>query len=189
MDNGAVFRIFGLLLPGHSNWYRVHGAHGAMETVRSAGYFSSGQVRVWHEEWDRAPGQPIERCYYPDWPEHGDLAEQAGHGGGDFWTNFEFANAIRAGAQPYLNVYRGVAMSSVGILAWKSALAAGAPFEVPDFSKESSRRKVENDHWSPFPSHAAPGQPPPSIRGFIAPKPPVVAKARKLWKQQGYRGE
>ena len=24
MDNGAVFRLFGLWLPGHSNWYRVH---------------------------------------------------------------------------------------------------------------------------------------------------------------------
>ncbi len=24
MDNGAVFRLFGLVLPGHSNWYRVH---------------------------------------------------------------------------------------------------------------------------------------------------------------------
>ena len=30
MDNGSVFRIFGLLLPGHSNWYRLHGTRGAM---------------------------------------------------------------------------------------------------------------------------------------------------------------
>ena len=31
MDNGAVFRIFGDALPGHSNWYRVHGTRGAMK--------------------------------------------------------------------------------------------------------------------------------------------------------------
>ena len=37
---------------------------------------------------------------------------KAGHGGGDFWTSFHFANAIRTGEQPYLDVYRGVTMSS-----------------------------------------------------------------------------
>ncbi|MEW6754524.1 MAG: Gfo/Idh/MocA family oxidoreductase, partial [Candidatus Latescibacterota bacterium] len=133
MDNGAVFRIFGLLLPGHSNWYRVHGTRGAMEIARGPGYFGPGQVRVWHEEWDVPAGQERERAYAPDWPEHGDLARQAGHGGGDFWTSFHFARAIRSGEPPYLDVYRGVAMSSVGILAWKSALQEGAPVEVPDF--------------------------------------------------------
>lgn len=189
MDNGAVFRIFGLWLPGHSCWSRVHGIHGAMETTRGPGYFGPGQVRVWHDEWNCPAGTPRERTYAPDWPEHADLANRAGHGGGDFWTNFEFANAIRSGKQPYLNVYRGVAMSSVGILAWKSALNKGAPFAVPDFSKESNRREVEHDHWSPFPSHAAPGQPPPSIRGLIKPKKEAIAAARKVWAKQGYRGE
>jgi len=189
MDNGAVFRLFGLLLPGHSNWYRVHGAHGAMETVRGAGYFGSGQVRVWHDEWDRAAGQPLERCYYPDWPEHAELAEQAGHGGGDFWTNFAFANAIRAGEQPYLNVYRGVAMSSVGILAWKSALQDGAPVAVPDFRTEEVRAQYENDHWSPWPQHAGPGQPPPSILGVPEPTPEGLANAKQVWAEIGYKEE
>jgi hypothetical protein len=188
MDNGAVFRIFGLGLPGHSIWYRVHGTRGAMETTRGPGYFGPEQVRVWHEEWDCPPGQPKERTYVPDWPEHAELARQAGHGGGDFWVNFEFANAIRSGRQPFLDVYRGVAMSSVGILAWKSALADGAPFAVPDFRREASRREVEHDHWSPFPSHAFPNPPPPSIRGFVKLKPAAVTNARKIWKQQGYKG-
>ena len=187
MDNGAVFRIFGLALPGHSNWYRVHGTRGAMETTRGPGYFGLEQVRVWHEDWNRPAGTPTERTYVPDWPDHGELAAQAGHGGGDFWLNLEFADAIRSGRQPYLDVYRGVAMSSVGIFAWKSALANGAPFAVPDFRKEANRREVENDHWSPFPSHAAPGQPPPSIRGFVEPKARAVARARKLWAKEGFR--
>jgi predicted dehydrogenase len=191
MDNGAVFRIFGLWLPGHSNWTRVHGVHGAMETTRGPGYFGPGQVRVWHDEWDCPTGTPKERTYAPDWPEHADLARRAGHGGGDFWTNFEFANAIRSGQQPFLNVYRGVAMSSVGILAWKSALQDGAPFALPDFGKESSRKAFANDHWSPFPAHAqaAPGQPPPSIRGIVKPSAKAIANARKQWKQQGYQGK
>jgi len=186
MDNGAVFRLFGLTLPGHSNWYRVHGTRGAMEITRGGGYFGPGQVRVWHEEWDRKPDEEAERVYTPDWPEHGDLARQAGHGGGDFWTNFHFANAVRSGTPPFLDVYRGVAMSSVGILAWKSALEDGRPFEVPDFSDEVARKPYEDNHWSPWPDHTGPGQPPPSILGTPEPSPESVAYARKVWKEIGY---
>jgi hypothetical protein len=189
MDNGAVFRIFGLVLPGHSNWYRVHGARGAMELTRGPGYFGPGQIRIWHEEWDLLPGEVRERTYVPDWPEHGDLARNAGHGGGDFWTNFHFANAIRSGEPPYLDVYRGVAMSSVGILAWKSALEDGRPYEMPDFTDESSRAQVENDHWSPWPEHTGPGQPPPSIEGFRQPSAEGIALARQVWKEIGYQAE
>ena len=188
MDNGAVFRIFGLLLPGHSNWYRVHGARGGMECTRGPGYFGPGSVRVWHEEWNRPSGEPLEQTTFPDWPEHADLANRAGHGGGDFWTNFHFSEAIRSGKPPYLDVYRGVAMSVVGVLAWKSALQDGAPFAMPDFRQESSRRACEDDRWSPFPEDAGPGQPPPSIRGFVEPSPRGLAHARSIWKRLGYQG-
>ncbi len=189
MDNGAVFRILGLFMPGHSNWFRVHGTHGAMETTRGPGYFGPGQVRVWHEEWDCPPHTPVERTYLPDWPEHGDLARQAGHGGGDFWTNFEFANAIRSGKPPFLDVYRGVTMSSVGILAWKSALADGAPLEVPDFRSESDRSKVADDHASPFPTHTGSVRLPPSILGTPEPSARDRQQARAFWRKMGYRGE
>jgi len=189
MDNGAVFRIFGLWTPGHSNWYRVHGTSGAMEITRGPGYFGPGQVRVWHDEWNCPPGVPTERTYVPEWPEHGDLARKAGHGGGDFWTNFHFANAIHRGEQPYLNVYRGVAMSSVGILAWKSSLDEGRPYTVPNFQDETSRQAVADDHWSPWPEDAGPGQPPPSIRGLLQPTAESIAWGREIWAQQGYRDE
>ena len=189
MDNGAVFRLFGLILPGHSNWYRLHGSGGAMEIVRGSGYFGPGQIRVWHEEWNMREGQQTERVYTPDWPEHGDLADAAGHGGGDFWTSFHFARAIRSGEQPFLDVYRGVAMSSVGILAWKSALEDGTPFEVPDFRDEEARRRFADDHWNPWPGHGGVDQPPPSIRGWTEPPPEAVKAARKIWNDMGYEGE
>jgi predicted dehydrogenase len=189
MENGAVFRIFGLLLPGHSNWYRVHGSRGAMEVVRGKGYFGTEQIRVWHEPWDLKPDEEQERVYKPEWPEHGDLASKAGHGGGDFWTNFHFANAIRSGEQPFLDVYRGVTMSSVGILAWRSALEDGRPFDVPDFRDEASRKQYEDDNWSPWPEHAGPGQPPPSILGFVEPSPSGMELAQQIWKEIGYTEE
>lgn len=189
MNNDAVFRLFGLGVPGHSNWYRVHGSRGAMETTRGPGYFGPEEVRVWHDPWDLKPGEEENRVYKADWPEHGDLARAAGHGGGDFWTNFEFADAIRKRKQPFLDVYRGVAMSSVGILGWKSALEEGTPFTMPDFSKESQRRKYAKDDWSPWPKDKKKGQPPTSVLGEIKPTKKGLAEARKVWKSIGYEGE
>ena len=154
-----------------------------MELVRSADYFGTGEIRIWHEEWNCPRGAAHERVYRPDWPTHQHLAAAAGHGGGDFWVSYEFARAIRSGTAPFLDVYRGVAMSSVGILGWKSALADGAPFDMPDFRKESSRRKYAADHWSPWPKDkkAAPDQPLPSILGAIKPSQSDIAYARKVW--------
>ena len=186
MDNGAVFRLFGVGLPGHSNWYRVHGTCGAMEITRGPGYFGPQQVRVWHEEWNRRPGDMLDRVYTPEWPEHGDLARAAGHGGGDFWTNYYFGQAIRSGKPPFLDVYRGVTMSSVGILAWRSALADGQPIDMPNFRSERARKAYEDDRWSPWPKDAGPGQPPPSILGLPRPSRKALALARKVWRETGH---
>jgi hypothetical protein len=76
----------------------------------------------------------------------------------------------------------------VGILAWKSALADGAPFDVPNFRKESARKPYENDHWSPWPKDAGPGQPPASILGKITPSRKAVTFAKKVWREAGYHG-
>jgi predicted dehydrogenase len=183
MDNGAVFRVFGLTLPGHSVYYRFHGTRGMMETTHHS------QVRIVHEEWDRKPGDHAERIYRPDFPAYGDQARRAGHGGGDFWTNFYFAEAIRAGEPRYFDVYRGLAMSVVGIVGWKSALDNGAPYEVPDFRNEAVRQQHENDDWSPWPEDRRPGQPPSSIRGEIKPSEAAIALARQTWAELGYHGE
>jgi len=182
-DTGAVFRVFGLTLPGHSNWYRVHGTRGAMELTRGPGYFGPGQVRVWHEPWDRWPGQPEERTYVPDFPEHAELAKRAGHGGGDFWTNYHFAQAIRTGEPPFFDVYRGVALSSVGILAWKSALDEGRPYAVPNFRDEAGRAPYAGDAWSPWPAVGT-GEALPSILGKLEPTPEGLRLAEEIWSRQ-----
>lgn len=188
MNNGAVFRLFGLFVPGHSCWYRLHGTRGAMEMTRGPGYFGPGQVRVWHEEWNRPAGQPLERTLLPEWNEHAEDAQAAGHGGGDFWTNLRFGEAIRSGVPPFLDVYRGVAMSCVGILAWRSAQSDGAPQVLPDFRSEASRAAFEDDHWSPWPDATGDGTAPPSILGRPKPTPAGAAASREIWKAMGYDG-
>ena len=184
MNNGATFRIIQGGPGGHSCWYRLHGTEAAMEMTRGPGYFGPEQIRVWREEWNRRKGQLLDRVYSPDWPSMGELADKAGHGGGDFWTNYEFANAIRSGKQPFFDVYRGVSMSSVGILAWRSALNGGAPVDVPDFSSEESRKKYENDNWSVFAKDDS-DKAPSSIFGDKKMSEKDKAFARKIWKQSG----
>mgnify|MGYP001046522925 CR=1 FL=1 len=79
-------------------------------------------------------------------------------------------------------------MSSVGILAWKSALEHGNAYAVPDFRDEAARRVYEDDHWRPM-DLDDPQAPPISSRN----KPREViterlAEARALWAKLGYTG-
>ncbi|MBI3986677.1 MAG: Gfo/Idh/MocA family oxidoreductase [Lentisphaerae bacterium] len=186
MDNRAVTVVNGISYRGHGNWYRVHGTRGLMENLRAHG--EQGKLRVTHERYDLRPGEVLEKIYTPEFPMHADLAARAGHGGGDFFTNYHFAEAIRSGRQPFLDVYRALDMTLVGILGWRSCLQNGAPVDIPDFRKESVRKRYENDHGSPFPEDAGPGQPPSSILGFIEPSRENLRKARQVWRKLGYRG-
>ena len=187
MDNGALATVNGIGLQGEGNWYRFHGTHGLMENCRE--YGRHGCVRVVHERWDMEEGQVHEKIYEPEFPLARELAAQAGHGGGDFFIAHFFAEAIRTRQQPWMNVYRGLAMSMVGPQAWRSALDNGASYPIPDFSNETARAAYENDQWSPYPEDAGPGQPPPSIEGLYEPTPEQIAAARKVWREMGYEGE
>ncbi len=184
MDNGAIVKALQGCFRGHGNFVRIHGNHGLMENCRTG---NRSHLRVWREPWEKNPGEPIEQIYSPDFPAHHDLAMKAGHGGGDFFTNFHFAEAIRSGRQPYLDVYRGLAMSMCGIQGWRSALAGSAPMEVPDFRKESVRKKYENDGFSPDPTRQ--GHVPCSVLGEIKPSKKALAFSRAVWRKQGYKGE
>jgi predicted dehydrogenase len=186
MDNGAVVKAMQFHLRGHGNFTRIHGNRGLMECGRGA---DQAKVRLHIESFDAPDGKAVEKVYEPDFPELAERAHGAGHGGGDFFTMHHFAEAIRTGEQPYLDVYRGIDMSIAGILAWRSALNNSAPLDIPDLRKEEVRRRYERDDWSPDPARKGPGQPPSSILGEIAPSKEAVDFARKVWRSMGYFGE
>lgn len=185
MDNEAVVTLNGVVLRGHGNWYRIHGTRGQMENMRTG---DPHRVRLRHEPYDLLEGEEAEKIYLPEFPVNPELAQKAGHGGGDFFTNYHFAEAIRSGEQPFLNVYRALDMTIVGIQAYRSALAGGAPFEVPDMRDEAVRVQYENDHWSPFYEDRGPGQPYPATQGPMTLSDEAVAYARQVWKEIG-RGD
>jgi predicted dehydrogenase len=186
MSNGAVAKIVEGSLRGHGNFVRIHGNRGLMENARHG---DKNRLRIWREPWDKERGEPVETVYIPDFPEHHELARRAGHGGGDFFTLYHFAQAIRTGEQPYLNVYRAIDMSIVGVLAYRSALLSGAPVEVPDFRDESERRQYEDDRKSPNPATPEADRLPSSILGEIEPSPEARAFAKEVWASHGYYGE
>ncbi len=182
MNNGAVLKSLHGSLRGHGNYVRIHGNKGLMENCRHG---DKMRLRVWKEPWEKRKGEPTEVVYNPDFPVHHRDATRAGHGGGDFFNTYHFANAIRTGEPPYLDVYKGVDMSIAGIQAWRSALVDSAPMEVPDFRKEGARRKYRNDHWSPDPTRKG-KKPPSSILGRIEPDKEAQALAKKVWASKGY---
>ena len=157
--------------------------------MENARHGDKQRLRVWREPWEKNQGEPVETVYAPDFPNHHGEATRAGHGGGDFFTSYYFAEAIRSGEPPYLDVYRGIDMSIAGIQAWRSALNDSAPVAVPDFRDEAVRRQYENDDWSPDPDRAKEGQPPSSILGTIEPSDDAKKLAKKIWSEQNYDGD
>jgi len=182
MDNNAVVKLLQGGVRGHDVCTRIHAAKGYMEG-------RGGQVILLRQQWHEKRRYPERMTYTPDFPVMNDLAMKAGHGGGDFFTMFYFADAIRKGKQPYLDVYRGVAMSIVGIQAYRSALADGATVAVPDLRKESVRKQYEKDDWTPDPARRKPGQPWSSVEGNKKPSAFALNYARKIWKKIEYTGE
>ena len=83
----------------------------------------------------------------PDWPELGDVADMAGHGGGDFWELYYFAREILTGEKAPWNVYAAADVTLAGIQALRSAVAEGQPMEIPDFRKKEVRDRYRNDNW------------------------------------------
>jgi predicted dehydrogenase len=186
MDNDAVVKSLHGALRGHQNFVRIHGSKGLMENSRHG---DKNMLRVRREPFDKEPGEPVEKVYLPDFPEFHEQAVRAGHGGGDFFTNYHFGEAIRRNEQPWLNVYRAIDMTICGLQGYKSVLNDSAPMEIPDFRDETVRKQYENDNWSPDPERKAPAQPLSSVRGEIKATEEAKEYAKKVWAEVGYKGE
>ncbi len=189
MDNGAIFRLYAGVA-GHSCWYGLHGTKGAMEAGRGQGYFGPETVRVWHEPWTLKEGQEAEKVYFPDWAEHAEEAKATGHGGGDFFVELNFAEAIRTGKQPYLDAYHGIMMTNVGIYAWRSANQGGKWIDIPDLKDPAAQEEMLKDRLTPFPGVEGGVLMEESMlarRKFDTPE--MIALARESWKRQGYTDE
>jgi len=150
-DDGSVFRVTGCAQFGaHHNAYRVCGTEGQIENVRGM----NDKVMLRYNEWSLPEGAFTETLYTPSWNDKDEaLIRQAGHGGSDFLTARMFLDCIKENRQPEhpFDLHSAIAMSSVGILAHRSVLEGGKPYDIPDFTKEEDCALYENDNLSPFP--------------------------------------
>ena len=106
-----------------------------------------------YNSWDRPEGVEPDYLYEPSWNDKDEeLILKSGHGGGDYITARNFLDCIREGKQPEhpFDLYSAVTMSSVAMLAHRSMLEGGMPYDIPDFRLEADRQKYENDRLSPF---------------------------------------
>ncbi len=149
-DDGSVFRVTGCATFGaHHVSYRLCGTEGQIENVRGM----DNKVMLRYNEWSKPEDSASANLYEPSWNDPDEeIIKTSGHGGGDYLTCRTFLECIEKGVQPEhpFNVYSAVAMSSVAILAHRSMLEGGKPYDIPDFAKEEDRKLYENDRLSPF---------------------------------------
>ena len=151
-DDGSVFRFVACSqLGAHHNAYRFCGTKGSVENIKG----TSDRILLRYNDWDIPEGKEENQEYLVDMTKDKDYKyiKESYHAGGDFITARLFTEYVRAGKQPPapFDIYGAVTMSSVGILAWRSILDGGKPYEIPDFKNEEDCKKWENDHLTPFP--------------------------------------
>lgn len=148
-NDNSVFRVTGCAAFGaHENSYRVCGTKGQIENLRGMG----NKVMLRFNNWEKPEGYEPEKLYEPQWnTEDKELAEKAGHGGGDFFVIKEFFDCIRENRKPQFDEYFATTCASVAILSHRSALEKGIPYDIPDFRNEADCLKYENDYMTPIP--------------------------------------
>lgn len=147
-DDNSVFNVTGCAAFGaHGNSYRLCCEKGQIENIRGMG----NRVMLRYNPWQVPEGEKENNCYVPVLNDpDADWIYKAGHGGGDFFIIRKFIECVRNGETPDMDVYFGTRMSSVAILAHRSLLEGGVPYDIPDFSKEEDCVKWENDDLTPF---------------------------------------
>ena len=149
-DDESVFRITGCAAFGaHHNAYRICGEKGQIENLRGM----DEKVMLRYNDWDIPEGKEAVNLYAPEWNDGDeDKIENSGHGGGDYIIARMFIECIKENRQPEhpYDIHSAVAMASTAILAHRSILNGGVPYDIPDFRLEECRKEYENDRQTPF---------------------------------------
>ena len=146
-DKNAVFRVNGSsYMSPRGNWYRIACSKGGAETVRGDGE----KLRLSYNGWEVPEGREENQIYQPEWESDGELANQCGHHGGDYWVVKAFLDACLGRAKPWGDVYAACTIAAVGILGWRSICNGNLAIDIPDFRKEEERAYWQDDRLSPF---------------------------------------
>ena len=136
MNNGGIMRNFMGTTTHDTHTRKIWGTKAAFD-------FSEGSTNIFLGANGRCAGYEVK----PEWPEYGELADTAGHGGGDFWELLYFAREILTGEKAPWDIYSACDVCLAGIMSVRSQEQGGIPMEVPDFRDPAVREKYRNDDF------------------------------------------
>ena len=137
MSNGAVVRNLMGATTNDTHQQRLWGTKGSAELI-------DGHLRVRLGGSGASPKFEVN----PRWDELGEMAAATGHGGGDFWVLYYFAQQILAGVPAPFDVFTAADCTIPGILAYRSSVEEGRPQHVPDLRDPAQREPYRNDHFA-----------------------------------------
>lgn len=115
----------------YSLGFRVQGANGLWEVDGNRIYIEGSSEP---HQWDAADAW-LEKYDHPLWKKYGEYAEDAGHGGMDFFVLNSFVESAKANIAPPMDAYDAAAWSAVTPLSEKSIENNGEPQDFPDFTR------------------------------------------------------
>lgn len=135
MSNGSIVRNL------------MGGASGDSHNQRLIGQKATAQLYPNFTLRVGATGEAYNIDVEPQWEGLGELAEKAGHGGGDFWELYYFARQILTGEKAPWDIYSACDVTLAGIQAMRSASMGGAVLEIPNLRLKDVRDRYRNDDW------------------------------------------
>ncbi len=115
----------------YSLGFRVQGANGLWEDDGNRIYIEGKSEP---HEWDSADNW-LKEYDHPLWKKYGEYAEDAGHGGMDFFVLNAFVESAKKKIAPPMDAYDAAAWSAVTPLSEVSIANGGAPQDFPDFTR------------------------------------------------------
>lgn len=125
----------------YSLGFRVQGANGLWEDDGSRIYIEGKSEP---HEWDSADNW-LQEYDHPLWKKYGKYAEDAGHGGMDYFVLNAFVESAKKNIAPPMDAYDAAAWSAVTPLSEVSIANGGAPQDFPDFTRGLWIRRTPYD--------------------------------------------
>jgi len=158
LENGAILKsIHGVGPSRNSVWYSCYGSKGRAESAREDAVegndYQGVQKLYLNADGVEGDNGTNVKAYEPK----DALAENAvgfSHGGGDWFTMYNFCEKILGREAEIIDIYEACDMFLPGLIAYESILAGGVTMDVPDFRDKAQREIWRNNTACTFPEFA-----------------------------------
>lgn len=182
LENGAIVKsLHGGLYKG-SVWYSMYGAKGRMETARTdASADTYRRIYVYNDPFSGDYKNEKRVSYLP---KVSDKSEDFGHGGSDFYSAYNFVEAVKGNPDAdYIDIYSALDMCFCGIFGYRSVLQGGVTLEIPNFRDKAVREQYRNDRLSVFADKDDPNKIPCNKEGIEEMPDEVYERQKKLFEE------